>query len=52
MVNGIFLLPLNWEIFAGPIWSTSGYCRLATAPPQHQPIELTAIRELARLSLY
>jgi len=27
MVNETFLLSFNWEIFAGPTWSTRGYCR-------------------------
>jgi hypothetical protein len=51
MVNGIFLLPLNWEKVAGQTWSTRPYCRAGTPLPNSQAIEIISTFRVARLSL-
>ncbi|HLJ01591.1 MAG TPA: hypothetical protein VKT76_17905 [Bradyrhizobium sp.] len=51
MVNGTFLLPLNWEKVAGQTWSTRPYCRPEKALQNKQAFEKNHIFELARLSL-
>jgi hypothetical protein len=51
MVNGIFLLPANWEKVAGQTWSTRPYCRLPKSLAITQAFEITSISKLAWLSL-
>jgi hypothetical protein len=51
MVNGIFLLPANWEKVAGQTWSTRPYCRFPIPLAITQAFETISISKLARLSL-
>jgi hypothetical protein len=51
MVNGIFLLPRNWEKVAGQTWSTRPYCRASKRSPNPQTIEMLFTSGVARLSL-
>jgi hypothetical protein len=51
MVNGTFLLPLDWEKVAGQTWSTRPYCRPRNLRLNAQAVEMIFISRLARLSL-